>query len=767
MAAIWFRVNIWLRRHRGRVAVTALVVGIVVATALGLTAGTRRTGSAPDRFTAAAGGDPDLQITQLGGAPITQDVAAIDGVTSAKSLTFLLAFPLSPKDGSPLVDMNPFVGNDDVLGAKLVEGRFVDPDTAGEFTANDLLASDLKRRFGTKVGDRFTLVSYAGSQVEANVDLANMAPEGPSFEGRLVGITRSPSDFDESLQQMVFSRATLEQYSDVAVIQTIIAASHDSTVSDDDLTNAARGINGGTDLYTSTLKIVSDSARRAVSYQTFALWLVSGLAMLAAAVVTAQIAGRSLRLDEGERRAVTSLGWTGRQLAAERALEGAAIGLAAAPVAVVLGYLGTAAFPLGVLHTFEPDPGPSMDWTVTLLGALALVLVTTVAGAVIGYRERARVLADRTAVVPPWGGMPAAVGTHYATATPTGRRSWNSALLGSLGLAGLVGALIAGMSLTSAVDDGSRWGVTYDALYGNPYTPASNDIVTPVADIADTEAVTGATNGSLVVNGKPVASFAYETAKGQIIPRSLDGRAPTGDDEIGVGKEVQRRLDVGIGDTVQVTDASGADRPFKVVGTVVTPGNAGNGVVTTFAAYKLLEPSATQNFVLVDYRPGREKQGEAAVTDAIYTPPDALATPTTIKALERVTAAPFLLAVVIGFMLLASGAYLLTSSVRSRGRELGALRAMGSTRQQLRSVIHWQSGVIVAVTLLAGIPVGIAAGRLVVNRVISTLGIVPGTVVPVWLVVTAIVGALVVGNVIALMPARRATKLAVTAAAAR
>jgi len=756
MGAIWFRANIWLRRHRRRVVVTALVVGVVAATALGITAGTRRTGSAPDRFTVAAGGDPDFQITQLAGAPITKQLAAVPGVTSAKSIAFLLAFPLSPKDGSPLTDMNPFAGNDDVIGSQVVRGRFVDPDVPGEFTANEVLMGDLERRFGTRIGDTFPIVSFAGDQVEANVDLSTMEPEGPTFEATLVGVTRAPSDFDESMQQMVFSAATLEKYSDIAVIQTIIAVSHDSTVSDDEVTNAARGINGGTDLYTTELKIVSDSARRAVNYQTFALWFVSGIAMLAAAVVTAQIAGRSLRLDQGERRAVTSLGWTGRQLAAERAVEGAAIGLAAVPVAAVLGYLGTAAFPLGVLHNFEADPGPSIDWTVTLLGALALVLVAAGAGAVVGYRERARLLSGRTATVPPWGGMPVAVGTHYATETPSGRRNWTSAVLGSLGVAGIVAALIAGLSLNSVVDDGSRWGVNYDALYGNPYAPANDDIVTPVADTADTAAVTGATNGSLVVNGTPVPSFAFETAKGHIVPTVLDGREPSEDDEIGLGEEVMRRLDVAVGDTVQVTGADGEARPFEVVGTAVTPGNAGNGAVTTFAAYLELEPSATKNIVLVDYRPGREKEGEAAVTAALYTPPDALATPTSIKALERVTAAPFLLAGVIGTLLLASGAYVLASSVRSRAREFGALRAMGGTRQQLRSVVHWQSVVAVVATIAVGIPIGIAAGRLVVNRVVTTLGIVPGSVVPAWLVVASIAGPLLLATIVALVPARSA-----------
>src|SRR5690349_12148422 len=124
MSALVLRVRGWVGRQWRRLVVTAAVVGIVGGLALGVAAGTRRTASAPDRYTRHAGGDPDLLLTQLGGAPLDRAVAALPAVRSAQSLIFVPSFPLSPLDGRTLVDEpNSFAGDDSALGRRIVEGR--------------------------------------------------------------------------------------------------------------------------------------------------------------------------------------------------------------------------------------------------------------------------------------------------------------------------------------------------------------------------------------------------------------------------------------------------------------------------------------------------------------------------------------------------------------------------------------------------------------------------------------------------------------------
>ena len=97
----------------------------------------------------------------------------------------------------------------------------------------------------------------------------------------------------------------------------------------------------GADAYAVPTRIVSDSARRAVRYQALALWLVSGLALAAAAVVAAQVVARALHLGNDEHAAMVAMGSRRRDLVVERAVEGALIGLVALPVAALVGYLGT------------------------------------------------------------------------------------------------------------------------------------------------------------------------------------------------------------------------------------------------------------------------------------------------------------------------------------------------------------------------------------------------------------------------------------------
>jgi hypothetical protein len=424
-------------------------------------------------------------------------------------------------------------------------------------------------------------------------------------------------------------------------------------------------------------------------------------------------------------------------------------------------------FPLGVLGSFEPDPGPRVDWLVTVLGVVVIAAVVVTMGAVVGLR-RARTAAVHDhvgglagSVAERGAGMPLSVGARFASSGARGRRSWPSQLAGAAGMAGLVGSVIVGLTLARIVDRPNRWGVSYDQLFGNPYTESRTDIVTPIVDNPLVVAVTGAHIGSLTINGSDTATIGFDNAKGNIVPTVLHGRAPKTVDEIGLGAEVARRLDVGIGNTVEVAGATGEARGFAVVGIVVTPDSAGNGAAITFEAYRVMNPTATENVLLVDFRDRTPATAIDAIGAANYTPPGALITPTSVRALGRVTAAPFLLGAVLVLVLVTGCAYVLASSVRSRRRDLAILRALGSDSRQLRAVVHWQASLVAATIMIVGVPLGIVVGRWVVALLTNALGIVPGADVP-MLGVGAIVGtALLLANALALLPARRASRIGI------
>jgi predicted lysophospholipase L1 biosynthesis ABC-type transport system permease subunit len=93
---------------------------------------------------------------------------------------------------------------------------------------------------------------------------------------------------------------------------------------------------------------------------------------------------------------------------------------------------------------------------------------------------------------------------------------------------------------------------------------------------------------------------------------------------------------------------------------------------------------------------------------------------------------------------------------------LAILRALGSDSRQLRAVVHWQVSLVATIIVAVGLPLGIIVGRWVVTLLTSALGIVPGADVPA-LGVAAVIGvALLFANALALLPARRASRIGIS-----
>lgn len=769
MAAMVLRVRVWIRRRLREIALTALLIGVIGGVIIGLAAGTSRTASAPDRYTAHAGGDPDLVVAQQGGAPLTTQVADIPGVVQARSLAFVTSFLVAPDDGSPVLVPNPFSGDDRLFGARVVEGRFCDPDAPDEFTVNRTFAAYLATRFGTKVGDQFQVTSFDQEQLATNRAFnSGEAPAVPLFTATLVGVTEAPSDFDDSGPAMIFSGSSLNAHPTVGVVQTGIVVSLDPRANPDTVMSAVHGLPGGGDAFNDPSRIVSADARRAVRFQVTSLWLVTAIASIAAVFVIAQLVGRMLKTPDADGLSLTAVGWRPKDLAIERAIEGCWIAVIAAPVAATIGYAMTGLFPLGVLRKFEPDAGARMDWLVTSAVISAALLVVMVVAAVAGRRRSSRVDSPRhvgsfaSVVAARGAGVALSTGANMATSGPTGgRRSLGSLAPGAVGLAGLVAAGIVGLSLTNIVDRPVRWGVNYDDLAGNPFVPAETDIAATVINDRDVAELTAANLGSLTINGRDTATLAFDTIKGSLLPVTLEGRPPSHADEIGLGAEVARRLSVGIGDHVDVAGPTGASVEAQVVGIVVTPSSAGNGAAMTFDGYAALSPTATKNVLLMNFRDGASADVAARMQAANFTPPDAVVTPTSVRALQRVTAAPFVLALVLTVLLAVSCAYLLTTSARARRRDLAVLRALGSDSRQLRAIIHWQATLVAGLVVLVGLPLGVILGRWIVRLLTGTLGVVPGAQVPSLLVAGIVAVAGFTANLLAVMPARFAARTTV------
>jgi len=756
------RVRAWGRTQWRAAAVVAVLVGVVAGAVLALAAGTRRTASAPDRYTEASGGDPDLGLFQAFGPPLSSSIRALPGVTEVSSQTFVTAFPVGP--AGVLSDVNPFAGDDTALGGRVVEGRFNDPAQPDEFTANRA-AADL---MGARVGQRFDVESYSQEQAQQNQFQPGVELAGPQFEATLVGIVQYPVDLEDSAPAIVFSAALLDAEPDIGQVATLMTVRSGQPADAPSILTAIRALPGGDGVFQDEVRIVGPSARRAVRLQVTALWIVTSVAAVVAALIVAQLVARLVRATGTDRDPLRALGYSRQQAAVEATVQAAAVGAVAALVAIAVAVTSSGAFPIGVLRSIEPAAGPAVDVVTVLVGAAVVVVLVVAVAAATAYRttapsaEAAPAPARLPDLVASAGAGPALVtGLRFAlSGHGSGRaRTTAVAMTAVIGVAGLIGSLLAGFSLIRMIDDRAIWGADYDELIGNPFLPAVDDIVTPAADDPDVAELTAATSGTLSIDGMDVPVLAFEPVRGGILPVILAGRVPSAPNEIAIGRLALRALERSVGDTVLAQGPAGDGVELDIVGVTVVPGDGGDGAAMTLAAYTELAPDAGPNLLLVRFRPGASPdEATARISSITATPPGTTDAPTTVLAFERVVPAPFALAAVVAVMAIAALAYHLSTSVRGRSRDLAILRALGADRRLLRAAVHWQGTYVAALGLLVGVPVGVAVGRRVHRSVADSVGVVPAVDLPITAVVATVIAAVLVANAAAIAPARRAVR---------
>ncbi len=315
--------------------------------------------------------------------------------------------------------------------------------------------------------------SFDQQQVDTNAfDDPTFGPAVPPFSATLVGITEGPGDFDDLSKALVFSPAFLKAHPTVGVAQTLVGVYLDDGADASSVIDAVHAMPSGAGAYPVDGSVVSPASRRAVRFQVTALWIVSSVAALAGAIVVLQLVSRMVSVADGERSSLIALGWQPRDLVTERAIEAAVAAMIAAAVAAVTAYALSSVFPLGALRTFEPHTGRSMDWVIVLGGLVALSAVAIGGGALAGRRSGGLVTRDRSSgrladvIAASGASMPLAIGARMVTYSAGGRRWHRLYIAGAVGMAGVVGSWVVGLSLTTIADHPARWGVNYDRSSG-------------------------------------------------------------------------------------------------------------------------------------------------------------------------------------------------------------------------------------------------------------------------------------------------------------
>jgi hypothetical protein len=367
-----------------------------------------------------------------------------------------------------------------------------------------------------------------------------------------------------------------------------------------------------------------------------------------------------------------------------------------------------------------------------------------------------------------------------------------------LALTVVTATLTFGASLTTLVSHPALYGWNFDyALYsvqGWGTVPArwADPLLAHNRLVA---ASTGVYFTTVQVDGQTVPATAAPT-RPAVAPHVLSGHGLDSSHEVVLGPATLAQLHQRVGGIVTLASGNFHVR-LRIAGTATMP--AIGGVLSVHAsmstgalfssallpgnAFGVFGPLLVgPNAILVRLRPGtspaaglRSMQAITRQLTEVLNSPRALATsnggsvadtidllpaqrPAEIVNYKSMGAMPAVLAGGLAAGAVAGLGLTLVASVRRRRYDFALLKTLGFTRGQLAGAVAWQSSVIALIGLLIGIPAGIAFGRLLWLAFARQLSAVPDPVVPATSIALAALAALILANLVAAVPARRAAR---------
>ncbi|MFL6203908.1 MAG: FtsX-like permease family protein [Acidimicrobiales bacterium] len=792
MGAAWYRARGELRRRWRATLLLVLLVGVAGGAVLTAVAGARRSSTAYDRFRDAtlAG---DLEVAFDG--PPTEDLAAAaERIRSIPQVTALAHanYPFVVPKGSgayPYLDFLAYASTDDAEDAqvdlpRLLRGTAPDPDAPDEMAISEIYA----RESGLRVGDRAEFESYSEDQLPKLFDTGDAGPPaGPELTLEVTGVFDAPtflSDSSGDFQPRIFlTPAFLEEAAGgMAVYPGGFTVRLRGGADDAEEATAAlrEAFADAEHLEITPSSEVDAKIQSSIDVIVTALVLCGLVAALAGTLAIAQAMVRHYASNESSDRWLAALGMTRWERVVTKTATALPVAALGALLAVALSILASPLMPVGIARRAEPDPGLDVDRGVVLAGflllALGVVLLSTLAAAIVSRRERFAVDVDDTAV--PSRSMralrrtslrpSATIGVAMAL-EPRGGTAWavRSALLGvAFGVMGVVAVVVFVASVDELVDSPARYGSPFDAFVsgfsGNPLEDGGGDLLEDPR-----VAKAGLGYGGLGrVGGVEVNTYAFESLKGDMGLTMLDGHRPSGKAEVVLGTATRDAADVGIGDDVEVVGEAGS-LEATVVGTAVFPvaderGSPSRGVLMGLDDLERISaPDEIKADVLITWADGvdvDEANSElAAATDTEVFEPRV---PSDVNNLWDVRALPRALAGFLAILAALAAVHALVSTVRMRRQELAVLRTLGFERAQLSRTLWWQATTIGVVGLVLGVPLGLLVGRLVWGAVAASIGVVEDPVTPVLAIAAVVVGVLAILSVTALLPGRAARRVA-------
>lgn len=548
------------------------------------------------------------------------------------------------------------------------------------------------------------------------------------------------------------------------------------------------GALGLTDLDTNAGAVTSSIRPQAVGW-----WILAGLTALVGLIALAQGQSRQASIEEDAYGTLHTLGVTGRQLFLAAMARTAAIGVVGVVGGVLLAYGSSSLAPVGEARLAEPTNGLAFDAWALLAGAPVLLAaflalgtwpaVTVARAARTGGRYRSQRPSRTVGFLAGLGVSPSTfIGVRRAIQRDGGRSTVpiGSALVGSvLAVTALCATAVFGSSLTHLITTPSLYGQPFDLdiSVNSSGTPAQAEQL--VHDIERERAVTAITagiSGEVSINGHTVAALAGQSIRGPLLLTTITGRLPGAPHEVTLGEATLRQVGAHVGSLVRVSvpSANGGARTslYRVVGTTAFPPDFGAGALGTGAVFDFAglgarcataaEPSrcaidetyTDAGVVLVHTAPSVAGRSALKRLVASYEDDASLPLPpTNLVNFGQTVNFPLILGSVLIVFGVATLLHVLVVSVTRRRQELGLLKSLGFLRRQVASTVLWQTTAVALVGVVAGIPLGVAVGRLAWRAFADYLGVAAVPAVTFWEIGAIALGTLVVANVLAAGPA--------------
>lgn len=803
MRAVRLRARAELRRRWRAWLGLALLIGLVGGLVTALAAGARRTETAyerlQDKSEPAAVLVLDTSLLNPEARVDLDEAARLSGVSDSVLVTALLAVG-GRVDGRemPPTAVASFSTTSDGLGRsverkRILEGRLADPEAADEI----VVSYEASRRYNLSPGSTLELDFIESDQFLPAItplltdlddrvsgrdqSVVDMAAAGGARPYRFVvtGVTSSPMDFPPvpgTLVPIVYPTAAFHRESGRLLVGTpILLVRLDPEVSVEAYkADLERGNPGANLTFSGGIDDRAVTVQRSIDLQAKGLWFLAALVALASTMIVAQMLVRQAALESDDEPTLRALGMTPRQRLAVGALRALVMAGGAGLAAIVVGAALSPLFPLGTAAAAEPAPGFRADCSALVIGAGLVALVTFV----VSVLATAVRVARRTVVDPGGAVRRRSGGSHQwarhlpltlrlggrlaldpgrgPTAVPV--RSTVASL--SVAVAAAALALTVTASLDHLTQSPRLYGWVWDAQVGGVGTPDINEPLT--AGLLDNPAVANVAVGAipqLDINGVRVDGYAVDEVQGTIATALLEGRPARGAREIVLGTGTLDDIGGSVGDRVQVA-AGDRQVQMRVVGRGVFPnigdaGQLGRGARLTFAGLEAVSPGSLRSIALVDFDDEADVDDEVANLRRaldIYPVHDDLR-PVDLLNFGQEGTLTAAIALVLGAVVGATLIHVLVTTTRRRRRDLAIIKTIGLSRRKISATVAWQATVLCAASLVIGLPVGVAGGRVAWRLVARQAGFPAEPVIPSGTLVALALVVLAFANLVALGPA--------------